>query len=57
MTSTARKRADVVSHAAGFFGNAVSPPLLKCGDERVLGQFFGGVDITHQPDQAVDDAG
>src|ERR1700716_635191 len=33
-------------------GYALLSPLLECGDEGVLGEFFGGVDVTDESYEA-----
>lgn len=37
-------------------GNAVARPMLQCGDQRILRQFFGQTDVAELACQRTDDA-
>ncbi len=40
-----------VQPGARIVGNAVAAPFLDGGDEGVLGEFFGGIDVSDESDQ------
>jgi len=39
----------------GVVGHALFGPLLECGDQRVLCEFFGNADVTHHARDGRDD--